>query len=77
MYSTVIGNLCLREKQELIICIFLLSELGIINQLAATLKSLACEQEVAVVVVNNVVQADYGKKRRNDVYDGWKPALGR
>ncbi|KAK4295646.1 hypothetical protein Pmani_031811 [Petrolisthes manimaculis] len=53
-------------------------ELGMINQLAAALKSLACEQEVAILVVNNVVQADYGKRRkRNDMYDEWKPALGR
>ncbi|KAK8728549.1 hypothetical protein OTU49_009011, partial [Cherax quadricarinatus] len=52
---------------------------GIINELAAVLKSLASEQQAAVVVVNNVVQANFNsvKNRGHNSESNWKPALGR
>nr|XP_027237106.1 DNA repair protein RAD51 homolog 4-like [Penaeus vannamei] len=52
--------------------------LGILSQLAITLKALASEQQIAVVVVNNVVQIHNGSSvHRSDSHPKWKPALGR
>ncbi|XP_042874100.1 DNA repair protein RAD51 homolog 4-like [Penaeus japonicus] len=52
--------------------------LGILNQLAMTLKALASEQQIAVVVVNNVVQMNNGSfVHKSDNHPKWKPALGR
>lgn len=52
--------------------------LGILNQLAMTLKTLASEQQIAVVVVNNVVQMQNGSSvHKSDSHPKWKPALGR
>ncbi|XP_071521739.1 DNA repair protein RAD51 homolog 4-like isoform X2 [Panulirus ornatus] len=52
---------------------------GIISHLATTLKSLASEQQLAVVVVNNVVQADFSsmKSHGDEPHSRWKPGLGR
>nr|XP_045599178.1 DNA repair protein RAD51 homolog 4-like [Procambarus clarkii] len=53
---------------------------GIINQLAAALKSLASEQQLAIVVVNSVVHTNYNNNVKNQGYNlqtNWKPALGR
>ncbi|XP_042206054.1 DNA repair protein RAD51 homolog 4-like [Homarus americanus] len=52
--------------------------LGIINQLAVALKSLASEQQLAVVVVNNtcITLADFSGQGAES-NSKWKPALGR
>ncbi|XP_045123255.1 DNA repair protein RAD51 homolog 4-like [Portunus trituberculatus] len=53
--------------------------LAILNQLAVRLKTVAKEQQVAVVVVNNVVQAGSGHNnlQHHTAKPKWMPALGR
>ncbi|KAK7079055.1 DNA repair protein rad51d [Halocaridina rubra] len=52
---------------------------GIVNQVACTLKQIASERQVAVVVVNNVVSATYDSAVNSEHHLSlkWKAALGR